>query len=46
MLEKNLESMKKDHMYWPEFWNLVPAEQKVIIGCDAHAAEEVRFVND
>jgi histidinol-phosphatase (PHP family) len=46
MLEKNLESMKTDYMYWPEFWNLVPGGQKVIIGCDAHAVEEIRFAND
>lgn len=42
-LEKNLCSMEYEHYYWTEFWKEVPADAKVIYGCDAHAIDEVKL---
>lgn len=44
-LEINLESQKKRHQFWPEFWDCVPENIKVVTGYDAHKTEDVRTMN-
>lgn len=40
-LEKNLSSYHKKKYYWKEFWNMLPLKYPTIIGCDAHALDEL-----
>ena len=44
-LEKNTRSMCRlqSKEYRPEFWKLVPADAKIIYGCDAHSTAELRM---
>ena len=41
IIEKNLESMKRDRNYWEEFWALVPGHADVVVGTDAHSIDEL-----
>ena len=40
-LEKNLSSIRRKRQYWDEFWNLVPKSANIVVGCDAHAVDEI-----
>lgn len=40
-LEKNYSSMRKENLYRPDFWKLVPKSAKIIYGCDAHSVDEL-----
>ena len=44
-LEKNARSMSRlqTNDYRPEFWKLVPADAKIIYGCDAHSTAELKI---
>lgn len=41
MLEQNYSSMKRKNNYRAEFWNLVPEENSIIQGIDAHSVREL-----
>lgn len=40
-LEKNYCSMKKEGLYWKDFWNMLTDESNVIYGCDAHSVDSL-----
>lgn len=40
-LEKNISSYHTKKYYWKEFWNMLPLDYPTIIGCDAHALDEL-----
>lgn len=40
-IERNIASMEREHQYWREFWDLVPADIKVLDGLDAHSVADV-----
>ena len=45
-LEKNISSFRSSQhieycSYRPEFWNLLPEDYPILVGCDAHRIEEV-----
>ncbi len=44
ILEKNLESMRRENSYWEEFWNMVPDSIRTVTGCDAHSVDTLRLV--
>lgn len=45
ILEQNFSSQHHSKHYWKEFWNLVPPENKVLQGIDAHSISDIeRFV--
>lgn len=41
LLEKNYSSMKKEGLYWKEFWKNLPDDRNVIYGCDAHSVNSL-----
>lgn len=41
LLEKNYSSMKKEGLYWKEFWKNLPDDRNVIYGCDAHSVDSL-----
>lgn len=44
-LEQNFSSQHHSKHYWKEFWNLVPPENKVLQGIDAHSISDIeRFI--
>lgn len=40
-LEKNYSSMKKEGLYWKQFWDMLHDESDVIYGCDAHSVDSL-----
>ncbi|MDT3843431.1 MAG: PHP domain-containing protein [Bacillota bacterium] len=40
-LEKNLSSIRRKRQYRDSFWNLVLKNVPIIVGCDAHAVDEI-----
>lgn len=40
-LEKNYSSMKKEGLYWKDFWRMLTDESNVIYGCDAHSVDSL-----
>lgn len=40
-MEKNTSSMREEHYYWQEFWDMVPKEGKILYGLDAHSTKEM-----
>lgn len=40
-LEKNYSSMKKEGLYWKQFWDMLHDESDVIYGCDAHSIDSL-----
>lgn len=44
--EKNVPSMHRKKQYWGEFWELVPEDVPIIVGCDAHSLEDIEACID
>ena len=42
-LEKNLASMRSENMYREPFWKIVGEDYPVLVGCDAHAPEDLKI---
>ena len=40
-LELNMHSVAMKHQYWPEFWESLLPESKVLVGLDAHSVDEL-----
>lgn len=43
ILEQNFSSMQYKNYYWQEFWDLVPPENQIIQGIDAHNIEDLDY---
>jgi len=42
-LEMNVSSMRQKSHYWPQFWEIVPSDIRIITGIDAHAVDELNY---
>lgn len=40
-MEKNYTSMRLDRQFWPEFWDMVPDNAKILFGYDAHSISDI-----
>ena len=45
-IEKNYRSMNRKNHYCKEFWKLVPEDEKIVYGCDAHATDDLILAQD
>lgn len=45
-IEKNYRSMNRKNHYCKEFWKLVPEDERIVYGCDAHATDELILAHD